>query len=110
MIVISYAWTLTVRHVVTEIDIGAYADNWGWSTRHANLHTPIVDATVQYTQFCGMAIDWHKTWIWSTAKSHLPALQRAIANHAGQSMVKVLTHEMDLGAPLTYRGPQNLEK
>ena len=95
MLAVAYGWTLSVRAQTQDVSIGAYADNWGWSTEQSNNHIPIADATVQYVHLCGMSIDWGKTWVWATHRNHLPPLQRSIQRHAGLEVVKQLTHEMD---------------
>ena len=95
MLAVAYGWTLSVRAQTQDVSIGAYADNWGWSTEQSNNHIPIADATVQYVHLYGMSIDWGKTWVWATHRNHLPPLQRSIQRHAGLEVVKQLTHEMD---------------
>ena len=110
MLSLGYAWVLTLREQDPLSGISAFADNWSWHCFNPRRHHTIAQLTKQITELAGMQIDWQKSWIWVTDKSHLALLSRAVQAVAGPKPVKQLLHEMDLGCVMLYRGTHRLGK
>ena len=110
MLCLGYAWILTIRDSDTVSGISAFADNWSWYTHWPTRHANLAQLTHQITGLAGMQIDWHKSWLWVTDKTHLPPLQAAVQSVAGAQQIRQLLHEMDLGCVMLYRGVHRLGK
>ena len=108
MIAIGYGWTQAVAQHAPRAKLGAYADNWGWSTLNHREHQHIVATTVQYTRCFDMIIDWAKSWIWGKCPQHVAALKRALKPFVSDTLIQKLTHAKDLGCPMSYTGPVRL--
>ena len=110
MLCLGMMWVTSVRHHDPISELSAFADNWSWATIARERHMQLAQTTQAITTLAGMSIDWTKSWIWSTAKPHLSALQQAIAQITDATMVQRLTHEMDLGCVFQFCGSHRLGK
>ena len=110
MLTIAFTWIQYIQRQTSNVLPSAFADNWGWSTTQPAQHENALRATKQIAEFLNMIIDWKKSWIWSTHKTHLPSLKKAVQREAPNEHVPELLHAMDLGSQLTYRGNAKLGK
>ena len=110
MLSLGYAWVLTLRAQDSLSGISAFADNWSWYCHNPKSHSLVARLTHQITALAGLQIDWNKSWIWVTDRSHLARLTQAVQAVAGPKPVKQLLHEMDLGCVMLYRGTHRLGK
>ena len=110
MLSLGMLWVSSVRHQDRISEMSAFADNWSWASTDARRHMILATTTDAITRLAGMQIDWNKSWIWSTAKQHLPALQRALAQITDTQQIRRLTHEMDLGCMFQFCGSHRLGK
>ena len=107
MIAIGYGWVQAVSHEAPRTRLGAYADNWGWSSFNHRDHKNIVEITVRYTRCFDMMIDWAKSWLWGDTR-HVTSLKQAIRPFVSEELIQRLTHCKDLGCPMAYTGPVRL--
>lgn len=75
MMAVNQFWTALTQH--PSIRLHAYADNWSYSAKDPELHSPTVQSLIRITQAMALVIDWDKTWGWSTDNAHKLALHRA---------------------------------
>ena len=110
MIGVALSWTSYLKEQCPASLIGAYADNWCLASIYKADFVILIKSTILFVRLLCMAIDWKKTWIWSTHKSLLLALKHALSSQLPSLSVERLTTAMDLGAQMTYSGPPRLGK
>ena len=110
MIAIGYTWVHRIQGYTAQTDLSAFADNWGWSTTQVFEHSHVLTTTVDLAKHMRLIVDWDKSWLWSTHKSQIPALKRAITQVAPIAQVEEQLNAMELGAQITYRGSIRLGK
>lgn len=108
MLGVGYTWQNAVKLAAPQAGCSAYADNWSWTTKNANAHPDVLQATNAITTAFGMKVDWNKTWAWGTSANSLPHLKQAFQNYLTPVQIKELTTSMDLGCHMQYRGPPRL--
>ena len=109
MLIVAATWVIHIKKDNLSIGAGAYADNWTWWTKDAELHSEILHTTQNICNFCGLEIDWGKTWIWSTTSTGHKPLARLLHQQTGHS-IDVKRNATDLGSVVAYHGPQILGK
>ena len=110
MIGVALSWSSYLKKQCPASLIGAYADNWCLASTYKADFAILIKSTILFVRLLCMAIDWKKTWIWSTHKSLLTALKHALQSQLPSLSVERLTTAMDLGAQMTYSGPPRLGK
>ena len=108
MLSLGHLWVANVKAETPLCKLSAYADNWAWRTTNPQQHHSIAAVTIRITALAGMSIDWAKSWLWTTHKQHLPAMQRALRPLIPEATLKDLLHSMDLGCVMHYRGTHRL--
>ena len=109
MLIVAATWVIHIKNDNLSIGAGAYADNWTWWTKDAELHSEILHTTQNICNFCGLEIDWGKTWIWSTTSTGHKPLARLLHQQTGHN-IDVKRNATDLGSVVAYHGPQILGK
>ena len=110
MLSLGHLWVANVKADTPSCKLSAYADNWAWRTTIPQQHSSIAATTIRITTLAGMSIDWDKSWLWTTHKQHLPAMQNALRPLIPAATLKDLLHSMDLGCVMHYRGTHRLGK
>ena len=107
MLIVAATWVANIRKNNPSIGANAYADNWSWWSSNPELHSEILETTQTLRNFCGLEIDWDKTWVWSTSTNGHKPLERLLAQQTGQNIVNK-RNATDLGSVVSYHGPQIL--
>ena len=97
---IACLWTQLIASPV--VRVGAYADNWNFSTLDVEVIPLILDSTLALVKSTAMMIDWKKSWWWATSNNFAEAMEFSL-NQLGINVTRVKT-EIDLGCVLTYVG------
>ena len=91
MIAIGFGWVQAVSiNEAPGTRLGAFADNWGWSTFNHRDHNVIVEIIVRYTKCFDMTIDWAKSWLWGDSRQ-LVSLKKAIRPYVSDELTGMFT-------------------
>ena len=105
MLAVNAYWVSHVLRITPRI--GAFADNWSYSTENPHDHSLLIPLLDQLSSSLLLKIDWNKTWGWATNQEHKEALQAATAQHLPPEVkVATVSNARDLGYIIHYKVQQ----
>ena len=109
MIGVAMFWMKMIEHPA--INPMAYADNLSWSSQDPQAHERALARTIQCFRVLRIPIDWQKTWVWGTHKSHR-AHWKTIATQIlpAEQDLQILHSSVDLGMVMNYSANRRLLK
>ena len=109
MIGIATFWMKMIEH--SNIKAMAYADNLSWSSSDSSSHEYALNRTIQCFRMLRIPIDWNKTWVWGTHKTHR-AMWKNIATNClpPDQELQILHSSVDLGIVMNYSATNRLLK
>eukprot|EP00435_Cladocopium_sp_Y103_P031817 s28_g8.t1 len=111
MIAISTSWTTSTRAMLSSPDtafLSAYADNWSWVYAHVEDHLPTLQNTLGLMRAAGTAIDWDKTWLWTTCHRNASHIKDFVQQCIPGQQIQQKDSAADLGFQLQYSGNTEL--
>ena len=96
MIGVATYWMKMIEH--PSINPMAYADNLSWSSQDHQAHQRALKCTIECFQNLRIPIDWRKTWVWGTHKSHRKHW-KIVANNClpPEQDLQIMHSSVDLG-------------
>ena len=110
MISIATSWVMIIKRALPRMSpaISAYADNWSWTLLDINGHFPALRSTLQFTSLCGLTIDFHKTWYWSTNHRDASRIVDMLSPLIPHHFLHRSESSPDLGVQMQYSGGNKL--
>ena len=109
MIGVATYWMKMIEH--PSINPMAYADNLSWSSQDHQAHQRALKCTIECFQNLRIPIDWQKTWVWGTHKSHRKHW-KIVANNClpPEQDLQIMHSSVDLGMVMNYSSHRQLLK
>eukprot|EP00435_Cladocopium_sp_Y103_P041521 s66_g11.t1 len=111
MIAVAVSWSTSTRAQLRDPPaayLSAYADNWSWVHGQVEEHKPTLQNTMKIMAAAGTAIDWQKTWFWSTCHQHASSIHDIVQQCVPGRHIQQKTSAADLGFQLQYSGNKSL--